>query len=316
MKVLVTGARGFLGRYVIASLKRRGIETVAVGRPPRDGLEDPAFISADLLSDWNAAEIIRASGASHLIHLAWYTEHGKYWSSRLNLDWVGATVRLVEAFCEGGGQHITAAGTCAEYDWAQGYCHEATTALTPRSLYGVAKDATRRLVTAVCEQYGARFAWGRIFIPFGAGESSERLVPALIGVFSGTKQPFGVDADAVRDFLHASDVAEGLVMLLLSGVHGAYNVSSGQPVQIKQVVETLANRFNIDPHLVLRLYRERSDEPALLVGDNANLKSLGWEPQLSLNAGLSRTLADLGIRSSDPNLRAQGRIANETLPNL
>jgi nucleoside-diphosphate-sugar epimerase len=292
MKVLVTGARGFLGRYVIASLERRKIDYIAVARQPIDSALPPNFVSADLLSEKSAATI-RELSATHLIHLAWCVEHGKYWSSRLNLDWVGATVRLVEAFCESGGKQVVGAGSCAEYEWSRDYCREDQTPLNPGTLYGVAKDATRRLVVAVCRQYQAKCAWARIFVPYGAGESNARLVSALAEVFKGIREPFAVNGDAIRDFIHASDVAEALVTLMVSSADGEYNVCCATPAKVEDVVKIVAAHFSVDPDLILQLERQRTDDPPFIAGDNTRLKSLGWSPQFSLEAWLDRTLAEL-----------------------
>lgn len=293
MRVLLTGASGFLGRYVLESLQRHSIETVMLGRhrPPGSAFAD--FIEADLLAAPDFTLLVKESAATHLLHLAWYAEHGKYWTSPLNLRWVEATTRLVEAFCVAGGQQVVAAGTCAEYDWSYGYCREDSTPLNPATLYGIAKDATRRLAMAMCAQYQLPCAWGRVFLPFGAGEASQRLIPSLVEVFQGKRFAFGVNAAAERDFLHASDVAEGFVTLLRSGASGAYNISSGQPSQLSEVVRALARQFAADPQAVLDLTTARLGEPPLLVGENLKLKTLGWQPLLSLVQGLERTVQEM-----------------------
>ena len=277
MKVAVTGATGFLGRYVLSQLRQDGLDTVVVGRSCPAGHQG-AFIQADLLQVNDFAVLVAQTQATHLVHLAWYAEHGKYWSSPLNLRWLEASVRLVEAFCAAGGQKVVAAGTCAEYDWSCGYCREDTTPLTPSSLYGTAKDATQRLLAAVCASTETPFAWGRIFLPYGQGEDNRRLIPSLVEVFRGKRPPFGVNASAYRDFLHAEDVARGFVRLLLSDAAGSYNISSGQPTQIAEVVRLLANTLNGDPDVVLDLSTERPGEPEMLIGDNRKLKALGWRP--------------------------------------
>lgn len=292
MRLLLTGASGFLGRYVLDSLRRHGIDSVILGRrqTPESAFAD--FIEADLLDNPDLSALIKASHATHLLHLAWYAEHGKYWTSHLNLRWVEATTRLVEAFCEAGGQQVAVAGTCAEYDWAHGYCREVSTPVNPATLYGTAKDVTRRLVMAVCAQHQVPCAWGRVFLPFGTGEASQRLIPSLIEVFLGKRPPFGVNATAYRDFLHASDVAAGFITLLRSGASGAYNISSGQPVQLGDVVRELARFLDADPQAVLGLTTERPGEPPLLVGENLKLKALGWQPTLSLAQGLEQTVCE------------------------
>lgn len=282
MKVLITGANGFLGQHVVRLLLRQGVDVIAMGRQPPKDVAINKFLQVDLLGSVNFQEMIKSSGATHLLHLAWYAEHGKYWSSPLNLRWVDATVRLTEAFCLAGGQKVVIAGTCAEYDWTYGNCLEDHTPLNPSTLYGTAKDATRRLVAVICAEHRIPCAWGRIFLPYGPGEDHRRLIPALIEVFEGTRTPFGVNAAAFRDFLHVEDVANGLWTLLHRDATGAFNICSAQPAQIAEIVNMLARSRNADPQLVLSLNTERPGEPRLLVGDNQKITALGWQAKHSL----------------------------------
>lgn len=283
MRVLLTGASGFLGRYVLRQLTQQGIDVVVVGRSRPIGYQGD-FIEIDLLRMDGGSAVAMSARATHLIHMAWYAEHGVYWSSPLNLRWLEASVRLVEAFCSAGGQKVVVAGTCAEYDWSYGYCREDMTPLTPASMYGTAKDATRRLLMAICNAHQVPLAWGRIFLPYGQGEDGRRLIPSLIQVFQGRRQPFGVNAMAYRDFLHAEDVARGFERLLLSDTTGSYNISSGQPMQIAEVVRLIANTFHGNSRMVLDLSTENPSEPEVLIGDNRKLKALGWRVMRSVSS--------------------------------
>jgi len=275
MKVLITGASGFIGTYVLKCLQSSNIDAVVVGRTrPASYLGD--FIKTDLLeiSDFN--NLISKANASHLIHLAWYAEHGSYWTSSLNLRWVESTIKLAEAFCLAGGQHIVAAGTCAEYDWSYGYCIEEKTPLIPATLYGTSKDATRRLLMALCAIHKVTCSWGRIFMPYGPGEDSRRLIPALNDVFNLKLPPFAVSSYSFRDLLHVEDVASGFISLLASGANGEFNICSGIPTQISEVIKLLANAQNQDPRIVLDHSVSRIGEPLMLVGENKKLTLLGW----------------------------------------
>lgn len=282
MRVLLTGASGFIGRYILNQLASARIDAVVVGRSRPIGFKGD-FIEMDLLQTEGAKDLIQRSRASHLVHLAWYAEHGLYWTSPQNLRWVEASVRLVEAFCVLGGKKVVAAGTCAEYDWANGFCREDSTRLNPSTLYGTAKDATRRLLEAVCKSHQTQFVWGRIFLPYGKGEDGRRLIPSLIDVFQGKRLPFSVNTKAYRDFLHVEDVAKGFIQLLLSDAQGNYNIASSQPTQIAEVVRSIAQAFNCDPRVVLDLSTERPGEPEILFGDSQRLRALGWQARHSIN---------------------------------
>lgn len=291
MRVVVTGATGFIGRYVVDLLCRQGNSCIVMGRnKPRVGDDKVEFLETDLLDPAGLRRSLEKIEATHLIHLAWYAEPGKYWTSPLNLRWVEATLRLVENFCALGGQHVSIAGTCAEYDWSAGFCHEATTHLEPSSLYGTAKDAARRLTRSLCEQMEVPVAWGRIFQPYGVGESPARLVPSLVEVFKGHKQPFGVNLDQVRDFVHASDVAEAFLVMARANANGTMNIATGNPCRIATVVDTLAEILGADPGPVRRLASTRATDAQVVIGDNERLFALGWRPRISLRDGLSQFL--------------------------
>ncbi|MDR3411067.1 MAG: NAD(P)-dependent oxidoreductase [Formivibrio sp.] len=287
MKVLVTGGSGFLGRHVLTSLLSHGHEVVTLGRSAPIGFAGVRHIQADLLHTLDPVPLLQLAEASHLLHLAWTTEHGKYWSSPLNFQWVQATLRLVDAFCLQGGTRVVVAGTCAEYDWAHGYLREDATPCSPTTTYGVAKNATRQMIEALCELHGTSFAWGRIFFPFGQGEAAQRLIPSLLRVFRGEAPPFGVNANAFRDMLYVPDVAKAFLTLLSHTNQGSFNICSGQPVQIEQVVRFLADVCRADPRQVLDLATQRPGEPHMLTGENAKLIATGWQPNWTLEQGLA-----------------------------
>ena len=284
MKVMLTGATGFVGRYVAKELERQGIEYMSLQR----GLaSDARATQMDLLNALELESLFQKFKPTHLIHVAWYAKHGKYWDSELNLQWVLATKRLVEAFCLTGGQHVVITGTCAEYDWSHGYCVEDVTPLKPKSLYGICKDTTRRISELAVEKHGVSMSWARVFFPYGPGEASQRLIPSLFKVFKKEILPFGVNASCYRDLLHVEDAARAVLVCAQSMFVGAVNICSGRPVQISEIVDIVARINNCDPEIILKLTPQNQEACNFLVGENKMLRSLGWKQEIMLGQGLA-----------------------------
>ena len=96
----------------------------------------------------------------------------------------------------------------------------------------------------------------------------------------------------MRDFLHVSDVAAALVMLLRSNVTGAINIGSGMPVEIRQIIRMIADRIGKPELPVLGALPMKPDEPGYLVADTTRLAvELGWHPEVSLEDGLADTIS-------------------------
>jgi nucleoside-diphosphate-sugar epimerase len=283
MRVMLTGATGFVGRYVAKELERQDIEYVSL---QRGMASDDRAIQMDLLGTNEFEALFQKFKPTHLIHVAWYAEHGKYWDSELNLQWVLATKRLVEAFCSLGGQHVVITGTCAEYDWTHGYCVEDVTPLGPKTLYGICKDTTRRVIELVVEKHGVSMSWARVFFPYGPGEASQRLIPSLFKAFKKEILPFGVNASSYRDLLHVEDAARAVLACTQSKFVGAVNICSGKPVQISEIVDVIARIYNCDPEVILKLVPKNQEANNFLVGENEKLRSLGWKQEIMLGQGL------------------------------
>jgi nucleoside-diphosphate-sugar epimerase len=275
-RVLVTGATGFIGRHVPALLEGRDV--VAVGSR-----------EADLLAPGEAERLIDEVRPTHLLHLAWYAEHGRFWSSPRNADWAEATIRLVRAFRAAGGERAVLAGTCAEYAWDRDEpSHETRTPLVPSTYYGACKHATR----LVCEGLGGSFAWGRVFLLFGPHEHPDRLVASVARrLLAGERAPTTA-ATQVRDLLHVQDVARAFVALLDSDVQGPVNVASGDGRPLRDVLGALAAATGREDLLEVGALPQRPGEPEVLVADATRLREeVGFAPARTLEAGLAETVA-------------------------
>jgi len=292
-RVLVTGASGFIGRRALAPLLARGFEVHAVGRAVApDGPLGVVWHNADLLDREDRKGAVDAAGASHLLHLAWYAEPGRYWTDPVNARWVGATGELLTEFAAAGGRRAVCAGTCAEYDWsAPSPFAESATPLRPATLYGTCKDATRRIATALGPNLGLTVAWGRIFFLYGPGEHPDRLVASVARQLAAGERAPTSEGTQRRDFLHVDDVAGAFAAILASDVEGPVNVASGIGLPVRRVVELIAEAAGRPDLLDVGALPGRAGEPPDIAADVGRLRNeVGFRPSLGLEAGLAETL--------------------------
>jgi nucleoside-diphosphate-sugar epimerase len=297
-RVLLTGASGFIGAHALDALVARGHEVHAVARragAPRNGV---VWHEADLLEPGAAERLTRAAQAGGLLHFAWYAVPGSFWAAAENERWIGASLRLLRAFGEAGGRRAVMAGTCAEYRWGAELLRDQDTSLEPASslepatLYGACKHATHVVATAVAEQLGVSLAWGRIFFLYGPGEPSGRLVSSVVrGLLAGEDVPT-TDGRQRRDFLYVTDVASAFVALLDSQVTGALNISSGEPVAVREIVELIEQAAGVHERVRFGALPIRPDEPDIIAGDARRMREeLGFRPAIGLEQGLADTVA-------------------------
>lgn len=291
-RVLVTGATGFVGSNALPLLTNRFDEVHAVSRKRDEDSEGVRWHRADLLNPSEGASLLAGVRPTHLLHFAWFVEHGAFWTSPENDRWVEASLELVRAFRDAGGERVVAAGTCAEYDVSRGVCSERDTPLEPWTPYGVAKHAFHRRLEELAARTGLSAAWGRIFFLYGPREHPDRLVASVTRRLLSGERAATTEGSQVRDFLHVQDVADAFVTLLASDVTGPVNVASGRPVSIGDLVTSIAEKLSRADLLDRGAVPTPAGEPPLLVADVGRLANeVGWTPRYDLDSGLDQTIA-------------------------
>lgn len=280
MKVIVTGASGFIGQHVCRSLLDAGHIVHAVTNQRAMPYEHPNLTveKIDLFCPEQVKELFNLVRPEYLIHCAWYAKHGEFWHSEENFKWVKATLVILEWFQKHGGHRAIFTGTCAEYDWRYGVCDEEITPLSPKSVYAITKDATRRLVTAYCQSNNVECVWGRIFFPFGEGEDSRRLIPSIVDAARNHRNFDCNNPEGYRDFIAVEDLASAICHLATNtNKIGSFNMSTGVPTRIAEVVEytyrMLGQKFVPEKNSAVTV------EPKFIIGNSEKLRLTGWEPQ-------------------------------------
>jgi nucleoside-diphosphate-sugar epimerase len=290
--VLITGASGFVGRPSLAALMARGFRVHAASRLIAS--EIPAGVvwhKADLLDSAQRRTLIEKVRPSHLLHLAWDVEHGRFWTAPDNAEWTAASLDLLKLFAEQGGRRAVFTGTCAEYDWSKGATApwREDRACRPATPYGQAKLELAEKGAGFAARTGVSFAWARFFLMFGFGEDRRRLIPSIIrGLLAEQDVPLS-SGRQIRDFMDTRDVAEALAALISTeGVTGPVNVASGRALSLRDVGQMLVGGVGRGEHLLkFGALPDREGEPQSMVADISCLThETGFTPQHTLEERL------------------------------
>jgi nucleoside-diphosphate-sugar epimerase len=277
MKVAVTGARGFIGRHVLAELAQRDVEVIATERP--GSVRDrPAAANVR----WTALDIARPPENSYaalespdvLLHLAWdglpnyRSLHHLESELPHQFDFLNGVIR-------NGLPALVAVGTCLEYGQQSGAL-AADLETHPTNPYGQAKDMLRKQLQHLGSVRRYKLTWARLFYMYGEGQPATSLFPTLkAAVAAGHKQFPMSGGEQLRDYLPVGEVARRLVDLAINpGDPGPVNVCSGRPISVRRLVEDWIeqNGWEIEPRYGELPYPDY--EPMAFWGDRADVGRL------------------------------------------
>ena len=289
-QVLITGGTGFIGQNVVNQLLTRGYEVHSLVYPPFAAEQEGLIqYEMNLLDSKSVEEFFKEHHFENLIHLAWYVGKGCQ-TSDINLDWVSASLNILKSFQKNGGIKVLMAGSVSEYDYSYGYLDEAKTPLNNEFLYGKSKAAVYSLAKEFCLRNSIDFKWARIFNVYGPNERKERLMPAVILSMLNGEDVRVSTCEKFQDYLHVADMARGIVALFESNISDAVNICSGKPVQLKTIVEKIAEFTDFKGQILWGAVPTYFEEP-LVVGNNSRLKrEVLFSPQYNLDDGLKQTI--------------------------
>ena len=280
MRILVTGATGFVGRPAVDALRARGhhVDAPGLGRARVD-LRDHDAVD-------RALETLRADT---LLHTAWYRGNDPINSSH-NREWIDHTGHLVQAFLRSGGRRVVTAGSCLEYELGPAPLVEDETPVRPHTAYGQAKAAMADDVRDRCAAFGAAALHLRIGFLYGQGEQPPRVVPALLEALVGGDRFATTTGTQRRDYLHVDDLAAALAMLCEADVEGVVNVGSGAAIPVAELITAFAREIGGLDLVDFGALDLRPGDPEIIELSVKRLKAMGWQPELSLLDGVRRTV--------------------------
>jgi len=237
-QVIVSGATGFIGQNLIPLLLSNNYEIIAIAKDENKArtfswYNEVRFIALDFHKE-KFPQI--SSEATSLIHLAWQglPNYNSSFHIEENLP---KNYAFIESLIDCGVRNILVTGTCLEYGMRSGAI--ASSALTaPVNPYAIAKDFLRKNLLNLQQQKSFSLKWARLFYMYGKGQNPDSILAKLDATIDTGEPVFNMSGgEQLRDYLSVESVAQKLLELFESNYEGAFNICSGRPVAIKNLVE-------------------------------------------------------------------------------
>jgi len=298
MKILVTGAGGFVGAAVVREAVRGGHEVFGTVRPGGSDarLVDIAshfrLISTDLRNPAQVTATMRELRPDAVVHVAWSGVNNRDRLERLQItDNIEASCHLLEASVEAGVSKFVGLGSQGEYGPFDRKITEQDLP-SPTTLYGASKLAVHYLTRQLAAQAGISYAWMRLFSAYGPRDNPVWLIPSLIQEMLAGRRPKTTLGEQSWDYLFIDDIANAIVAVSTSGTaEGTFNLGSGRPIRVRSVIEKIRDLIAPQMQLVFGEIPYRADQVWHMEADIARLRTeVGWVPNTDIDAGLAATV--------------------------
>lgn len=278
MKVLVSGATGFIASYLIPELLNRGVEVIATAIEPQlpPDLEWAQKVTYKPFSLDNPVDLPFEYflQPDKMIHLAWggLPNYRDDYHMDTNLP---RQFKFLREMIEGGLKSLTVTGTCFEYGMQEGELKEDTPTI-PDNPYGKAKDELRKMLFEVNQQHNIDLNWLRLFYMYGDGQGPKSLYTQLMKAIKDGDEEFNMSGgEQVRDFLEVNEIISNIASIALSdGNHGIVNCCSGKGTTVNELVDMILKREGAKIKLNRGYYPYPDWEPMAFWGNSDKLRRI------------------------------------------
>lgn len=267
MKILVTGANGYIGAKVVAALIKTGHEVVCVDVSGERIDKRAKFICGDIFS---GVDLYAEAGKPDIcLHLAW--RDGFIHNSPKHMGDLSAHFAFLTSMADAGVKQLAVMGTMHETGYYVGAVDE-NTPCRPMSMYGIAKNALREAMALYCKDKCV-FQWLRAFYLYGDDEYGNSIFAKILRSARQGVTSFPLNSGKNKcDFLHVDVLSDQIARCVSqSEITGIINCCSGKAVALSEQIEQYIrdNGLSIKPEY--GKYPDRPYDSPCIYGDNAKI---------------------------------------------
>lgn len=293
MKILITGATGFIGRHIVHLLhsQEHKLALVVLDTEIDSNLENhnTQLIKGDLTNLDSVKSSIRRFNPEVCIHLAWdgipdFSQQKSRLNLNLSIDALDFILDNTDC------NKVIVAGSCWEYGKKYGACKESD-AVIIKTYFTWAKHSLNEYLTVKCAEKGVTLIWFRLFYVYGPGQREGSLIPMLVKSISESKTPSIKSPMNRNDFLFVTDVAKAFHTAAIKTIpSGIYNLGSGTSTGVYEVCKITEQLITGQNLMSLRLRNVNSENEVTDFWADVSKTSriLGWMANTSPEDGISK----------------------------
>ena len=274
MRILVTGANGYLGQGIVTALLDEGHEVIALDLFTDNVDTRAEKINADIFNEKYPYECFGKPDA--VFHLAW-RDGFKHYSDKHFRD-LPLHYSFLKGLVDAGVEKVAVMGTMHEVGFYEGSIDEFTPC-NPMNLYGIAKDALRKSVQQLAEQNNVIFQWIRAYYIVGNSECGNSIFSKLTTAVKEGKTEFPFTTGQNQyDFIDYDEFCRYAAKIVSQNrVNGIINCCSGKPEKLCDRVERFIKENKYKIKLQYGMFPERKYDSLAVWGNNNKLKKIVGE---------------------------------------
>ena len=291
MKIIITGATGFIGLPLVKHLAEQGHEILALTRNPLKKLESVSYLKADLSSPITYYERVASFNPEFIIHLSCQDiRNFSFEKSKNNLNFsLDFFSYIISLGCC---KKIIVSGSCFEFNQLNGECLEANKG-SPKDNFTWAKHSLLAWLETECHRLGIQLGWLRIFYVYGPRQRNDSLIPYILSNLKNGNLPEIRTPNNSNDFVYIDDVVKAFSnSILMNYPSGIYNLGSGSSTPILEVCKVAEKIILGTDNLSQQLKQESINTEVgcdFWANHDKSKKHLNWSPSIDLEEGISKT---------------------------